>query len=135
MKELINNWNFNKLTKRVSSSVEGKNISIAEFILGHALLMHIDHKDRNTLNNQKENLRFCTRTQNQANRVDKKNSTGYKGVSIMKDRHKKYKAEIQVNNRRITIGYFYSAKEAGKAYNKAALKYFGEFALLNTIEN
>lgn len=55
----------------------------------------------------------------------KNNTSGFNGVS-WKEKNKKWQASI--------IGIFEDKLEAARAYNKAALKYFGEFANLNAIE-
>lgn len=83
----------------------------------------VDHADHDPLNNQKSNLRNCTSGQNNANRVCYNNKSGYKGVYI--------RADISVDGKTISLGTFSTAKEAAKAYDAAALKYFGEFANLN----
>jgi hypothetical protein len=95
--------------------------------------MQGDHKDCNTLDNRKQNLRECTTIQNSINkRVRKDNTSGYKGVSWDKQ-HKLWKAYIYFNKKQIYFGLFKDKIEAALAYNKAASKYFGEFARLNTI--
>ena len=48
-------------------------------------------------------------------------------------RTKKFKAQININNKRTGLGYFENKIEAAKAYNEAAIKYYGEFANLNKI--
>lgn len=94
----------------------------------------LDHVDRNGLNNQKNNLRFANKSTNGMNRdkANKKCSSKHKGVSLNKNR---YHAYIKVNTKRINIGYFLTEKEAALAYNKAAIKYHGEFARLNEIDD
>lgn len=91
----------------------------------------IDHKDLDKLNNLEINLRICTPSQNQANRGKQKNNTsGYVGVNWCKNA-KKWEARIWSNNKKIHLGYFDDPKEAAKAYNAAAIKHHGEFAVLN----
>jgi len=95
--------------------------------------MDTDHIDRNPLNNQRVNLRICTRSQNVANTfVEKQNKSGYKGVS-WKKANRKWCVQIRVNNIVIHIRLFIDIKKAATAYNKAAIKYFGKFAVLNNI--
>lgn len=91
----------------------------------------IDHEDRNKLNNQKENLRIATRTQNHANREKyKRNSSGYKGVS-WHNRNSKWVANIRINRKSIYIGSFEDIEEAARAYDQKAKELFGEFACTN----
>lgn len=91
----------------------------------------VDHEDRNYLNNQRSNLRLATKSQNQANsnlRID--STSGYKGVT-WHVRIMRWQAKIQVRKTRIFLGYFKTPEEAARAYDKAAKRYFGEFANLN----
>lgn len=93
----------------------------------------IDHIDRNPLNNQVANLRFCTYAQNAYNMgISSRNKSGYKGVSLNK-RIGKFQAKIVYNGQKIHIGTFSSAKDAAIAYNEMAVKLHGEFAVLNKI--
>ncbi len=107
-------------------------------ILMHRIILNIqdglfvDHIDRNTLNNQRSNLRACTNSENQMNTIKPKNNTsGYKGVIFYKH-GRLWAAQIKVNKKQIYIGCFKNKLEAAKAYNIAALKYHGEFAYLNS---
>lgn len=91
----------------------------------------VDHKDGNGLNNQKNNLRICTASQNLANaRVSKSNSSGLKGVSWHKAA-KKWQAYISFDKKRIHIGLFENINDAGAAYDKKAVQIYGAFAKTN----
>jgi hypothetical protein len=96
--------------------------------------LEIDHKDRNTLNNCKSNLRFASRQQQGMN-VSKQRrplTSQYKGVHWDNNRNK-WKAEIKLNQEGRYIGRFENEHQAAEAYNEEALKLFGEFAVLNKI--
>jgi hypothetical protein len=101
----------------------------------HRLLMNahkgqmIDHINGNCLDNRKLNLRFCNFQGNRANAVvSKNNALNIKGVKKSKN---KYKARITINNKTIDLGSFQNLKDASKAYDEAAIKYFGKFAKTN----
>jgi len=92
-----------------------------------------DHKDRNKLNNKRNNLRFITNQQNIMNSNKRKNtSSKYKGVCFVKAK-KKWIAQISFNKKIYRLGCFANEKEAAKAYNKKAIEFFGEFAALNDL--
>ena len=95
--------------------------------------MDTDHINGDKLDNRRQNLRPATRSQNVANTfVEKQNNSGYKGVSWKKSNNK-WVAQIRVDNVVKHIGLFDSKEEAGRAYNKEATRYFGEYAYLNKI--
>lgn len=110
-------------------------ISMQNFILPAPKGYLVDHRDRNGLNNQKSNLRICTRSQNQQNRaVSKKSKSGYKGVYWNK-RKRKFVTTIMFEKKSIFLGYFVDINDAIKTYNAKAKELFGEFAWLNKIED
>jgi hypothetical protein len=91
----------------------------------------VDHKDNNTLNNCRDNLRTATQSQNMANRgKQRNNTTGFKGV-FREPSNGRIFAKIGFKGRSIRLGTFNTLEEAASAYDKAALSYFGEFAYLN----
>lgn len=99
----------------------------------------VDHINHNGLDNRKCNLRIVTKTQNNQNSTSRKNSSSkYLGVAYNK-RDNKWQANIRINKKLLFLGYFPFTNEgeinAAKTYNKAAIKYFGEFANLNIINN
>ena len=88
----------------------------------------LDHIDRNRLNNRKDNLRVCTRSQNQMNSFRKNNTSGVKGVTWHKHQRKWY-AYITTDYKSISLGYFKSLAQAAKVRRNAEIKYHGEYAL------
>jgi len=88
---------------------------------------NIDHEDGNPLNNRISNLRECTLSQNNLNRgKHKRNTSGYKGVTWV-ERLGKFSSRIQINDKRLFLGYFDDAKSAHLAYINAADKHDKEF--------
>lgn len=95
--------------------------------------MDTDHLNGNRIDNRKENLRICTRSQNLRNSQKRSdNKSGYKGVAFH-NFSGLFHAYIRVNKRQISLGYYKFPDDAAKAYNEAAKKYFGEFAKLNEV--
>ena len=93
----------------------------------------IDHRDGNGCNNQKSNLRFCTKSKNAMNMRKQENTSSiYKGVYFNKPA-RKWLASIGINGKPIHLGCFDSEIEAAKAYNAKAIEFFCEFANLNVI--
>ena len=110
---------------------DGTPLAMHRLILNAPKGLFIDHIDHNGLNNRKSNLRLCTNRQNQQNRRPTRNgSSRYKGVHWC-NTHKKFRARITHNSKRIHLGYFEDEIAAAKAYDKKAKELFGEFAYLN----
>lgn len=81
--------------------------------------MQVDHKDNDTLNNRRTNLRAVTHSQNQQNRrgAQRNSTTGVRGVSWNKTA-RKYQARVWVNGQQIQVGMFTdldAAREATEA--------------------
>jgi len=92
----------------------------------------VDHKNNNTLDNRRENLRLATHSQNACNRskIRKRTSSKFIGVYFEK-RTGRYTSKIRIKGKRLWLGRFKSESDAARAYDKAARKYHGEFAKLN----
>ena len=113
-----------------------KAIGLSSLVLGvHATRQYVvDHKDGNTLNNRKNNLRQCTTQENFFNqKLRSNNVSGFKGVHWDKQLGK-WRARIKVNYIGKHLGCFVNKEDAAVAYNNAALKNYGEFARLNIID-
>lgn len=114
--------------------VDGRNKTLRM----HRLITHtqnpkiiIDHKNHNTLDNRKSNLRICEARHNCYNRykITKVCTSKYKGVS--KASPNRFKARINYYGKQILLGYYLTELQAAIAYDNKAKELFGEFAHLN----
>lgn len=106
-------------------------VSMHREVMGFPAGIEVDHVNRNPLDNRRENLRLATHSQNGGNRKrDRDSSSEYKGVVWYK-KVNKWRASIRVNYELHVLGFFELAADAARAYDEAARKYFGEFALTN----
>ncbi len=114
--------------------VGGKLIGMHAFLMNPPPGMDVDHRDRNGLNNCRQNLRLATRSQNSANAIGHKrkrpDAPQWKGVT-RRTGTEIFMARIVVNLRTIHLGNFRDAEEAARAYDAAARRHFGEFARTN----
>ncbi len=111
------------LQRRVSTSLH-------RFVLGmeRGDSRHVDHVNGNGLDNRKCNLRVCSPSQNQHNkRKQKNNKSGIKGLSWHK-KTGKWRADVTINYKRVSIGVFACKLEATIALAKAREILHGEFA-------
>lgn len=107
------------------ANINGKNRTMHSVICDYS---YPDHKNRNKLDNRKENLRIATTTQQAQNRGRQSNNTsGVTGVYFRKERNAWF-AQITVDGKTKTIKYSHSKEDAIKARLEAEKKYFGEFA-------
>jgi len=92
--------------------------------------LEVDHINHNRVDNRKENLRNCTRRQNQHNQSVQKRKifSQFKGVTKYRS---KWVTRISINRIPIHIGYFENERHAAMAYDIWAKDLFGEYATLN----
>lgn len=114
---------FNKKTggRWLAAKIDNKSVKMFHLLgfKGH------DHKNRNPLDNRKENLRPATVAENSRNSsISRNNTSGFIGVSWTK-KSANWHAYITYNNQRINLGYFSQKYDAIIARLKAELSYFG----------
>lgn len=99
-------------------------IKFHQIVMGQKRGFLVDHINRNPLDNRKENLRFLTHTANLINsKTPITNKSGCKGVTWRKDSNK-WRAQITLNGKIISLGCFDLKEDAIKARKAAEEKYF-----------
>jgi hypothetical protein len=99
------------------------------FMTGQDPVDFVEHKDGVRDNNRFTNLRLATNSQNQANAFWSTNTSGFKGVSWQPSRGK-WIAVITVDGVAKNLGRYTSIVDAARAYKRAAIAAWGEFALV-----
>lgn len=97
-------------------------------LIGKKKGLIVDHADGDGLNNQRHNICHVTSRQNAQNKHTQRSSE-LPGVSWNK-RAKKWHAQIVVNGKAKSLGYFTDEYDAYLAYRKAAKKIMGEDAAI-----
>jgi hypothetical protein len=127
--EFKNTWcaTFNKNTNSFyvlgslySKEDKKKMILLHRFLLDDPNGFLIDHKNNDTLDNRRNNLRFATNSENQQNRksAQRDNKSGVRGVYWNKHA-KSWHARIKLNGKCISVGYFKEITDAENAVTQA----------------
>lgn len=141
---LVDDADYSELSKFNWYYDEGyakRNLKPGCVFMHHCILpkkdgMEVDHRDLNSLNNQRYNLRYATKSQQMANRPRFKNGkvSKYKGVYAEKSATVPWCAQIRSSGKIKYLGCFATEDAAALAYNTAAIARFGEFARLNEVK-
>lgn len=124
-------WQFNSgyASRKIWRNGKSANVYMHRILLNFPSGIEIDHINGDKLDNRRGNLRLATRLQNIGNNgIRRDNTSGVRGVSWMSSLNK-WRAYIAKNGKQIHLGIFERKEEAKRAYNLAALQYFGEFAI------
>jgi len=116
---------------RCSEDGPSRIILMARQILDAQPGQYCDHKNHDTEDDRRCNIRLCTRSENQYNhRIRPGGTSRHKGVYYDKSRQK-WVAGIRYENQCVYLGRFDDEDEAGRARDRATIKCHGEFGVLN----
>lgn len=90
----------------------------------------VDHRNRNGLDNRKENLRLATSLQNSGNHVNGRGTSLFRGVSWDQERGL-WRVQIRHDGVNFWLGRYRTEKEAVRVYDAKALALRGDFACTN----
>lgn len=91
---------------------------------------HVDHINRNKLDNRASNLRLASCSENSRNTVPKhKSSSGYRGVSKTVDG--RYQARISIEMQTVYLGRYTTAREAAYVYDQVNIQIHGRYGIRN----
>lgn len=127
------NWSLNSAKGRPDYAARhegGTSLYLHRLIIGAKPGESVDHINGNPMDCRRSNLRLATPQQNMANVPKRRRTRWYKGVQLRCD-GKKWVARVQVNRETIHLGSFSTPEAAARAYDRAAIEHFGEFAGLN----
>ena len=112
-----------------------KIVSLHREIINAPAGLFVDHKNCDSLDNTRSNLRLATRSQNQCNKGKTRSNTSSRFIGVSFNKHrKKWLAYIGYEGKKIWLKAFDNEIDAAKEYDAAAQKYHGEFARLNFSE-
>ncbi len=125
------NW-FASENGYITRSESGKPFALHRELMHVPIGFVVDHRNGDKYDNRKSNMRVCTQQQNSSNTKKRDNtSSQFKGVTLRKDG--KWQSGIQLNGKRIYIGYYDNEVTAAIAYDAMAKRLFGEFAKPNFV--
>jgi len=111
-----------------TTRINGKLVFMHRHILKPGEGELVDHRNGDKLDNRRSNIRVCNSQDNARNRFAVTGKSRFKGV---RNDRGIWRAQIKIDQVTIHLGCFDTELSAAKAYDKAALLHFGEFAKTN----
>jgi hypothetical protein len=113
------------------TTIKGETKRMHRMIMGALPELRVDHINGNGLDNQRQNLRFATVKENiWASRISKNNTSGHIGVTKARSR---FRARIDHQGRRRSIGCYSTLDDAARAYNLVCYRLRAAYARLNAV--
>lgn len=129
----LGDWFFDGRYARIN--FRGQNLYMHRLILRNDNpKLEVDHKNENKLDNQIENLRLVTSSQNKHNRKININKTsGYRGVSLH-SQVGRWACKFTINGKLKCFGLFVNVHDAARKYNEVGPYVIGEGFIPNEIK-
>lgn len=88
---------------------------------------HVDHINKNGLDNRRENIRLCSTIQNLACGRGHRNKASRLPKGVFRSGNR-YRSSISIDNERIHLGYYERASDAEFVFNAIKFLAFAEFS-------
>jgi hypothetical protein len=127
-------WHIDSNGFARTNTIGRSSLSLAALALGvnPSVSHRIHHINGNKLDCRKRNLVLLDMSKLMGTKkLHRNNTSGFKGVSWNK-RLNKWIANIYCG-KKVSLGYFENKEDAARAYDAAALKYFGPYAKTNLV--
>lgn len=123
----IGAYRYKKGTKEFYYATNSKAGLLHRYLMKNPEDFQIDHKNRDTLDCRKENLRMASSSQQGMNgNVPINNTSGYVGVTWVK-KFQRWMSHIRKNGKQKNLGYYKDIVDAITARKKAEEEYFGKY--------
>lgn len=106
-----------------------RTILLHRFLLNAGPGQTVDHKNGDALDNRRENLRFCSMSQNSVNWTRSRKKYPYRGLG--QQTNGRWQVRVVVDGRKHYFGTYDTAEQAALVYDENAKRLHGEFAQLN----
>jgi len=123
-------WHLNKKDGYAYTSIDGYCKSMHQLVVNNESIdagTVIDHINHEKLDNRKCNLRVVSSSFNNHN---KKSDKKFKGTSFC---HGKFKTQITLKGKTLSLGFFQNEEDAAKEYDKASILIYGKDAHNNKL--
>jgi hypothetical protein len=106
-------------------------IYLARLIMGAKSDELVDHKNGDTLDNTRANLRRCTKSENGRNRHNRAPDCSSRYIGVCRTVEGRWSAGVKVHGKKKYLGTYLTQEEAACVRDRAAILAHGEFAALN----